>query len=65
MLAYRVANAREEAVTVDGLDVLPAGATRVYDQTAADMFAFTRGLKLSQVGLPDDVELTVVVMGGE
>ena len=58
---YEVTNTREEAVTVDGLDVLPPKSTTSYNYKAAEDFEQMRGLKLNQGNLPEGVELTIVV----
>jgi hypothetical protein len=60
---YEVTNTGKEAVTVDGLDVLPPESTTSYDQRDADSFAHMRGLKLLTNNMPEGVEVTIVVKG--
>lgn len=60
MLEYEVTNTRKEAVTVDGLDVLPPESTISYHEGRAEEFFRMRGLRLTQDNLPTGVELTVV-----
>ena len=62
MLEYEVTNNREEAVTVDGLDVLPPGVATTYTQDDADMFKHVRGLPLTTANMPEDVVVTLVVI---
>lgn len=63
MFEYEVTNTREEAVTVDGLDVLPPDSTTSYTQKDADNFEFMRGLKLVSGNMPEGVEVTIVSHG--
>lgn len=63
MFEYEVTNTREEAVTVDGLDVLPPGVTTCYTQEDADVFKHLRGLSLTTANVPEGVEVTIVGNG--
>lgn len=64
-IEYEVTNIREEPVTVDGLGVLPPSSMTVFSQGEADSFAFLRGIKLLSGNVPANVEVTLVVSGGE
>lgn len=75
-MKYKLTSRREEAVTIDGLGVLPA-ATRegktedspgtivpsvtIADEVQAAAFAAQRGVTLSSALLPTGVELMILV----
>lgn len=61
VFSYVVANTGEEAVTVDGLDVLPPNSEKLYSAQDAENFFHSRGLKLLQDNVPAGIEVTVVV----
>ena len=73
-MKYKLTSRREEAVTIDGLGVLPA-ATREegtdelvpsvteVDKQQAQSFAVQRGVALPSTNLPEGVECVVVVEG--
>jgi len=63
-MLYELVNTRKETVTVDGLGVLPPGAT-VVDEVRAENFRNSRGLTLAQAGMPKGVEVTVVVLADD
>jgi len=60
-MKYQLASRREEAVTVDGLGVLQPGETYEVDEQAAENFRLFRGLSLVQAGLPEGVEVTIIL----
>lgn len=75
-MQYKLTSRREEAVTIDGLGVLPA-ATRegdteetpgqivpsemFVDETQSEAFKLQRGLWPHQTHLPEGVESTILV----
>lgn len=60
-MKYQVTNNTERSIVVDGLGVIGPGLFRMFTQDDANRFEETRGLKLPLVGLPEGVELTVIV----
>lgn len=65
-MQYWLASQRDEAVTVEGLGVLPPAAQEgpsvtVVGEVAAEHFRLARGLTLAQAKLPDGVEVAVVL----
>jgi hypothetical protein len=61
VLSYELTNTREEAVTVDGLDVLPPKSTVSFTADQAGGFHFARGLQLTNANVPRGVRVCVVV----
>ena len=62
---YEVENTLEESVTIDGLGVLPPKSSTVVNYLQAENFRSMRGLNLTQVRLPEGVEIQISVSDDE
>lgn len=61
VVQYEVQSTREDAVSVDGLGVVPPESVVAVDPVLAESFKANRGLPLTQAALPEGVTVTVVV----
>lgn len=61
MIEYVVENTTGESVTVDGLGVLLPWSSDVISPERVEQFESMRGMKLTQVHMPEGVELHVSV----
>lgn len=72
-MRYVLTSRCKEAVTIDGLGVLPPATAKEdgevvpsvteFDERAVEAFRLQRGLHVTQVTLPADVEVTIALKG--